>query len=113
MVLGRESSIFQEDFKRYSNELKDAIRLKKVLVIGGAGTIGRSVVALLFRMNPRCLHVVDISENGLVEVVRSIRSSDGYAVENFKTFSIDAGGSEFEHLLRHYDSYDIIFSLAL
>ena len=89
MVLGRESSIFQEDFKRYSNELKDAI--KKVLVIGGAGTIGRSVVALLFRMNPRCLHVVDISENGLSKLSVAFGVLM-VTVENFKTFSIDAGG---------------------
>ena len=58
------------------------------------------------------MHLVDISENNLVEVVRSIRSSLGYIVGDFKTFAIDCGSPEFEHFMVAEGSYDYIFNLA-
>ena len=54
------------------------IRNSKVLVIGGAGTIGSAVTLEIFKRNPNKLHVVDINENTMVELVRDIRSSYGY-----------------------------------
>ena len=61
--------------KSYENEIKKIISQSSFLVIGGAGTIGQSCVKVTFKRNPKLLHVIDINENNLVELVRDIRSS--------------------------------------
>jgi FlaA1/EpsC-like NDP-sugar epimerase len=50
----------------------------RFLVIGGAGSIGQAVTREIFKRHPKVLHVVDISENNMVELVRDIRSTLGY-----------------------------------
>ncbi len=76
------------------------VRGSSFLVIGGAGSIGQAVVKEIFKRDPRVLHVVDISENNLVELVRDIRSSIGYIDGDFRTFAIDAGGAIYDSFIR-------------
>ncbi len=111
-LLGRSSTIFDEDINNNAQQLDEAIAKSRVMVIGGGGSIGRSVVKELFRREPAMLHVVDISENNLVELVRDIRSSLGYLKGEFKTFSIDCGGREFEALVNAHGPYDYVFNLS-
>jgi UDP-N-acetylglucosamine 4,6-dehydratase len=82
------------------------------MVIGGAGSIGSAVVRELFRRRPRVLHVVDISENNLAELVRDLRSSMGYIEGDFKTFALDAGGEEYDALLKAYGPYDYVLNFS-
>ena len=42
------------------------------MVVGGAGTIGQAVSREIFKRDPQALHVVDISENNMVELVRDL-----------------------------------------
>ena len=58
--------------------LKAIIRQSRFLIIGGSGSIGQAVTREIFRRDPKALHVVDISENNMVELVRDIRSTAGY-----------------------------------
>ena len=82
------------------------------MVIGGAGTIGQSVVYQLFRRNPLALHVVDLSENSTVELVRTIRSTEGYNSCDFKTFALDINSIEFELMIDNEGPYDYVFNLS-
>jgi len=111
-ITNRKHSLFDDDYKKFTDDFGKKINLAKILVIGGAGSIGKSVVLELLHLDPKCLHVVDISENELVELVRYIRSSSRYTVNEFKTFCLDYGGSEFSALLEAEDRYDYIFNLA-
>jgi len=61
--------------------------------------IVQAVTKEIFKRNPRKLHVVDISENNLVELVRDIRSTFGYIEGDFKTFSLDLGSLVFGALV--------------
>ena len=88
-ITNRKHSLFDTDYKKFAADFGEKINLTKVLVIGGAGSIGKSVVLELLKLNPKCLHVVDISENELVELVRYIRSSSRFTVNEFKTFCLD------------------------
>lgn len=108
--LRTRASIFQKDINFYEDTLSKEIKNSSFLVIGGGGSIGSSVVKELFLRNPTCIHVVDISENSLAELVRDLRSTKHYNGE-LKTFAIDMGSSEFIQLL-HSNSYDYIFNLA-
>jgi FlaA1/EpsC-like NDP-sugar epimerase len=84
----------------------------RCLVIGGAGTIGQAVTRELFKRDPASLHIVDMSENNMVELVRDIRSTIGYGKGDFRTFAIDCGTQEFAALFQSEGPYDYIFNLS-
>ncbi len=115
-LVGRSTPLFQNDIVRIREELKNIISGSRFLVIGGAGTIGQAVCRGLFAMDAGLLHVVDISENNLVELVRDIRSSLGYRAGEFATFAIDYGSDIFDSFIREQErrigGYDYIFNTA-
>lgn len=111
-MLGRKDPLFSRDLDENELELTEAIQQSRFLVIGGAGSIGQAVVRELFKRQPRVLHIVDISENNMVELVRDLRSSMGYINGDFRTFSIDCGSTEFEALINVCGPYDYVFNLS-
>lgn len=111
-LIGRDHTLFRIDIKRNEQRLSNEIAKSYVLVIGGSGSIGQAVTKEIFRRRPKVLHVVDISENNMVELVRDIRSSLGYIDGDFRTFALDSGSPEFEALLKAQGSYDYIFNLS-
>ena len=89
-LLNRTESIFKKDVDNLNNELIDVVSKSKILVVGGAGSIGQSVVLELFKRSPKLLHVVDLSENNLVELVRNIRSSfSGHSKHRVQSSHVD------------------------
>ncbi|MFH4171366.1 polysaccharide biosynthesis protein, partial [Acinetobacter baumannii] len=69
-LIGRTQELFVDDIQQWNNKLIEIVSSSKFLVLGGAGSIGQAVVKEIFKRNPKKLHVVDISENNLTEVVR-------------------------------------------
>ena len=110
-IIGREDSLIR-DLGDYEEQIRSEISSAKFLVIGGAGSIGQAVVKEVFRRAPLKLHVVDISENNLVELVRDIRSSYGYIDGEFKTFVLDAGSLEFEFYFKNEGPFDYVLNLS-
>mgnify|MGYP001223755280 FL=1 len=110
-LIKRKEHLFKDDLNNIEKELCEIICNSSILVIGGAGSIGQAVSIEICKRKPHLLHVVDISENNLVELVRSIRSSIGYFPGEFKTFALDCGSKEFEALSIH-QSYDFVFNLS-
>ncbi|HGG59961.1 MAG TPA: NAD-dependent epimerase/dehydratase family protein [Gammaproteobacteria bacterium] len=111
-LIGRQAELFGEDVSRHEAELRERVSASAFLVIGGAGSIGQAVCKEIFRRGPRALHVVDISENNLVELVRDLRGSLGYIDGDFRTFAVDIGSVEFDALLRHEGPYDYVLNLS-
>ena len=111
-LIGRSKPLFDDDISYQNEKLKDLVRKSRFLVIGGAGSIGQAVTREIFKRNPLSLHVVDISENNMVELVRDIRSTLGYIDGEFKTFAIDCGSIEFEALMRSSKTYDYVLNLS-
>ena len=79
-VTKRPESMFQDDLHTHQAALTKAIEGKSVLVIGGAGSIGSSYIKALLPFKPKTLVVVDISENGLTELTRELRSTSAFTV---------------------------------
>lgn len=94
--IGRREALFQEDIARHGAEIDAKVAASRFLVVGGAGSIGAAVVRELFARQPQTLHVIDISENNLAELVRDLRASLGYATKDFHAYCFDALGSEFD-----------------
>lgn len=111
-LIGRSEALFGEDLAAFSETLSCRVRDGRFLVIGGAGSIGQAVVKEIFRRHPRVLHVVDISENNLVELVRDVRSSLGYIEGDFQALALDAGSVEFEAFLKGQKGYDYVLNLS-
>jgi FlaA1/EpsC-like NDP-sugar epimerase len=111
-LVGRDSDLFVNDLASSKLQLNEMVVGSRFLVIGGAGTIGQAVTLEIFKRDPKALHVVDISENNMVELVRDIRSTHGYASGEFKTFSVDCGSVEFEALMANEGPYDYVFNLS-
>lgn len=112
-LLGRDSALFTDDIISHEQELSERVQSSRFLVIGAAGSIGKAVTKEIFKRSPLLLHVVDISENNLVELVRDIRSSLGYIKGEFKTFAIDCGSIEYELLMRDQEhAYDYVLNLS-
>ena len=104
-LIGRKMPLFDEDLLSSEDELKEIILNSRFLVIGGAGSIGQAVSREIFKRNPKLLHIVDISENNMVELVRDLRSTVGYGSGDFKTFALDCGSYEFEALIQAEGPY--------
>lgn len=111
-LIGRSQPLFGVDVDRYDQELKKIVSQSRFLVIGGAGSIGQAVVREIFKRNPKSLHVVDISENNMVELVRDIRSSLGYIDGDFSTYSIDCGSKIFDSFMNNGPGYDYVLNLS-
>ena len=111
-LIGRDRSLFEDELVTWNDRLSGLVAGGRFLVIGGAGSIGQAVVREIFRRKPRVLHVVDISENNLVELVRDIRSTEGYNEGDFRTFAVDAGSVEFCALMKQSKGSDYILNLS-
>lgn len=111
-LIGRTNELFYADIKKFENELLNKVSNSTFLVIGGAGSIGQAVTKEIFKRNPKKLHVVDISENNMVELVRDIRSSFGYIDGDFKTFALDIGSDEYDAFIKSDGKYDYILNLS-
>ena len=111
-LIGRSKPLFLEDIAQNENKLKSIVSNSRFLVLGGAGSIGQAVTKEIFKRNPKKLHVVDLSENNLVELVRDIRSSFGYIDGDFKTFALDIGSIEYNAFIKNSDGYDYVLNLS-
>lgn len=111
-LIGRNQKLFCLDLKGHEAELYEIVSSSKFLVVGGAGSIGQATVKEIFKRNPKKLHVVDISENNMVELVRDIRSSYGYIDGDFQTFALDIGSIEYDAFWEADGDYDYVLNLS-
>lgn len=111
-LIDRNEKLFSQDIDQNEISLVQNIRSKSFLVLGGAGTIGQAVTKEIFKRNPKKLHVVDVSENNLVELVRDIRSSFGYIDGDFKTLVLDIASIEYDAFIESDGQYDYVLNLS-
>lgn len=111
-LIGRDKELFSFDLSHNEKEIKEIIISGAFLVLGGAGSIGQAVTKEIFKRNPKKLHVVDISENNMVELVRDLRSSFGYIDGDFQTFALDIGSVEYDAFIKADGKYDYVLNLS-
>jgi FlaA1/EpsC-like NDP-sugar epimerase len=111
-LIGRKELLFTQDLNKNEDQLSSIVASSSFLVLGGAGSIGQAVTKEIFKRNPIKLHVVDISENNVVELVRDIRSSFGYINGDFQTFALDVGSLEYDAFIEADGIYDYVLNLS-
>lgn len=110
----RPESLLAADFAHHADEMHRRLDGRRMLVVGGAGTIGSNYVkAALRSFRPAAMHVVDIDENQLTELTRELRAGDGYNVpDEYVTEPIDLGSRLFEKFFRAKGPFDIVANFA-
>lgn len=113
VVTRRDESVFATDFLAKRETIAARLNGRRVLVVGGAGSIGAITTRLLLDFEPAAVHVVDHNENGLAELVRDLRGRpEGLSLQDFRTIPIDYGSAIMERLLAEEPRYDIALNFA-
>ncbi len=113
VVTGRTTSLFKQDVHAHAAAIDHAVRGRRVLVLGGAGSIGAATVRQLMAHAPRLLHAVDLDENSLVELVRDLRSDDAVPTDtDLRITPLDFASPIMRRLLRAEDPYDLVLNFA-
>ena len=112
-VTFRSSSMFEPDINANAETLTREIKGKKVCVIGGAGSIGSSFIKAVLRFEPASVVVVDLNENGLAELVRDVRSTNGlYVPDEFRCYTLNFADPIFERIFREEKGFDIVANFS-
>lgn len=112
-VVKRPQSMFLKDIENNHETLNSKIGGKKILVIGGAGSIGSSYIKAILPFKPKTLVVVDINENALAELTRDIRSTRGlYVPDDFVPYPMDFASPTFEKMFRKCGGFDVVANFS-
>lgn len=112
-VTFRPVSMFAPDIQANKETLIREIKDKKVCVIGGAGSIGSSFIKAVLRFEPKSVIVVDLNENGLAELVRDVRSTEGlYVPDEFRCYTLNFADPIFERIFREEKGFDIVANFS-
>ena len=112
-VTHRPVSMFSPDIEANKEKLTEEINGKKVCVIGGAGSIGSSFIKAVLRFKPKSVVVIDLNENGLAELVRDVRSTNGlYVPDEFRCYTLNFADPIFERIFREEKGFDIVANFS-
>lgn len=112
-VIEREKSLFLADIEENSEKLREEIENKRILVIGGAGSIGSSFIKAVLKFHPGELVVVDLNENGLAELTRDLRSDSAISVPAvYLTYTLDFADPIIQDIFRDHGGFDIVANFS-
>ena len=112
-VTHRQHSLFEGDIQNHFVEIESEVKCHSLLVIGGAGSIGSSFIKAILPFKPSKLVVIDLNENGLAELVRDIRSTNGlYVPDEFRCYTLNFADPIFEHIFREEKGFDIVANFS-
>ena len=111
-MIGRGKELFNRDVKTLEGKLQEIVGSSNFLIIGAAGTIGQAVTIEIAKRGPKSVHLVDLNENLLVELVRELRSRKGASDLDLSTYCIDINGAEFEKLFAEIGQIDYVLNLS-
>ena len=112
-VTNRAVSMFAADIEANKETLTKEIQGKKVCVIGGAGSIGSSFIKAVLCFEPKSIVVVDLNENGLAELVRDVRSTEGlYVPEEFRCYTLNFADPIFTRIFLEEKGFDIVANFS-
>ena len=112
-VTHRQHSLFASDIQNHYKEIESEVKGHSLLVIGGAGSIGSSFIKALLPFKPSKLVVIDLNENGLAELVRDIRSTNGlYVPDEFRCYTLNFADPIFERIFREEKGFDIVANFS-
>jgi FlaA1/EpsC-like NDP-sugar epimerase len=110
-LLGAREPLFEQDFADNMGRIRQELAGRTVMVIGAGGTIGRATAQVLLEQQPKRTLLVDVSENNLVELTRSLRNAMPQGAPDFEAWPMDFTGPPFIALLEK-ERPDIVLNFA-
>lgn len=111
-VTGRTTSLFAGDLAAQAGRIRAAVAGRRILVVGGAGSIGSATIRELVAYAPAALAVLDTSENNLAELVRTLRSSEPAFAGELAVQPLDYGSALARRWLERQAPFDLVLSFA-
>lgn len=98
IATGTKENRFASDLLDNADVIHAQVSGKRVLLVGGAGTIGSSTLRALMAWQPREIVVADVDENGLAELGHELRftTPEGTAL---RLVAVDYGSQAMRRLL--------------
>ena len=113
VATGRERSLFAGDLDDHRADISERLKGSRVAVVGAAGSIGFSTVRAILEFSPQTMALFDLDENGLVEVIRELRSSPAIRPpDELVELPIGLGSSEFARYFSDQEPFDFILNLS-
>lgn len=109
----RTKSLLAADIEINDEKIRSEVEGKSLLVIGGAGSIGSSFIRAILPFRPSKLIVIDLNENGLVELTRDLRSTEGmYIPQEYRTYTLSFADPIFERIFHEEKGFDIVANFS-
>lgn len=100
------------DLEKNKSFLFERIKGRKIIVIGGAGSIGSSYIKKILGYEPSKIIIVDTNENGLTELTRDLRSSKLLDCDpEYLTYPVNLLSDTFNKIFDS-DNWDIIANFS-
>ena len=113
VATGRERSLFAGDLDDHRADIGERLNGSRIAVVGAAGSIGFSTVRAILEFSPKTIALFDLNENGLVEVIRELRSSpDIRPPDELVELPIGLGSTEFTRYFSDQEPFDFILNLS-
>lgn len=111
-ITHRQVSMYETDIQENAETLTREIEGKSVCVIGGAGSIGSSFIKAVLRFKPGKVVVIDLNENGLAELIRDVRSTQGlYVPDEFRCYTLNFADPIFAGIFREEKGLSRLYSI--
>ena len=107
-----KDNLFLDELDQNKLFIDEEIKKSSFLIIGAAGTIGKNLAIEIYKRNPNRLHLVDISENESVELVRCLRSHYNNNINDFKSLILNFCDENFQNYYLNEGPFDYIFNLS-
>ena len=111
-VTGRRQSFFAPALAALAKRPVAQVAGARILVAGGAGSIGSATIQELVAQGPAALAVLDPSENNLAELLRTLRSGSVPAPASLDVQPLDYGSQLARRWLERQKPFDLVLSFA-
>lgn len=111
-ITGRDEPLFAAAVRDAAPAIRQRLAGRRVLVVGGAGSIGAATIRELLPFAPAALAVLDTSENNLAELVRTLRSGAEPVPAELAVQPLDYGSPLARAWLARQRPFDLVLSFA-
>lgn len=112
-IVGTSESRFDTALTALDEHLRQTIQGQRLLILGGAGFIARQALSFLLQFRPSHVGIVDISENGLADLMRGLRASNAVPTGTIvDPWLADIGQPSFTRLVQSLEHVDRVLNFA-
>ncbi len=112
-ILETQPNLTSSDTKRFEGKIKETYSGKTIVIIGAAGFIATQTIFELVKYSPKELILIDTNENGLAELIRSLRTTfQQELLPKLNPILFDITDNLILQIVENYEKLDFIFNFS-